>query len=175
MNDPELRAAFARLDKALQDARSALGPEAEYYTARPEPSIQFGGNVRLTVGTPEPEPEPEPEQPSVEVVSALGGFYRFLRITRFQRVPHEERHWQVWGWLPGHGSVNIPIATAATPFSIWQECVRKGVPCCDPPTVTLDVCGGPWSFICIEAIAPCANTAHSRLSAWCRHRCLLST
>lgn len=134
MNDPELRAAFARLDRALQDARAALGPE----------------------------PEPEQEPPSVEVIDAgSGATWLFSRIDKFEL---RDGRWRVWGHPrspDGYGWDGCYIATAATPFAIWQECVRKGVPCCDPPSVTLTLnIGDKWRVFAVNelCVAESGNT-----------------
>jgi hypothetical protein len=113
-----------------------------------------------------PEPAAEPEPPCAMLPNPG---IPWLRIDVMRPRPNCPDQTLCDGEVLGHGHAH-GWRVEGLPFSIWQECVRKGVRCCDPPTVTLDVCGGPWSFICIEAIAPCANTAHSRLSAWCRHR-----
>lgn len=115
MNE-ELRAVFARLDAALAEARAA----------------------RAALEKPEPE-KPEPEPPCVEVVCAkTGATWLFSRIDTFEL---QDGRWRVWGHPRnannGYGCDGCYILTDATPFSIWRECVAAGVPCPEPPIVTL--------------------------------------
>lgn len=105
---------------------------------------------------------PEPEPPSVEVIDARSGAtWLFSSIDLFERW---DGRWRVWGHPrspDGYGWDGCYIATAVTPFAIWQECVRKGVPCCDPPSVTLTLnIGDKWRVFAVNElrVAESGNT-----------------
>ena len=124
MND-ELKAAFDRMDQALAEARAALE-------------------------------KPEPGPPSVEVIDARSGAtWLFSRIDRFEL---QDGRWRVWGHPRnannGYGCDGCYILTDATPFSIWQAARAKGVPCCEPPTVTLHGphTGNPYRYARIDTM-----------------------
>lgn len=126
MNE-ELRAAFARLDAALAEARAALE-------------------------------KPEQEQPIVEVVrsrfgAGAGKTVRLVKITRLENALGTDHLTAYVEGVDACGPDRCVYATA-TPFSIWQECVKKGVPCCDPPRIWLEHAHGnfPREFIAVEHI-----------------------
>lgn len=97
----------------------------------------------------EPEPAAEPEPPCVEVIDARSGStWLFSRIDQFELW---EGSWGVWGHPrsadDGYECDGCYVQTDATPFAIWEECVRKGVPCPEPRTV------GTWPKGCDNGAA----------------------
>lgn len=91
-----------------------------------------------------PEPEPpsvgEEPEPYIEI-----GPYRFTRIDKFRRGVFAR--WCVCGTCAAFGYVTPELSPEVTPFYIWQECVRLGVPCPEPRTV------GTWPKGCDNGAA----------------------
>lgn len=127
---------------------SERGPEYLAATLREvaETLTDVGKTINARLGAWEETAEPEPKPPSVEVMSAAtGALRRYKSITSFVR---RGAMWEVYGdTTVGGGTVH----TMTTPFAIWQECIAAGVPCCEPPCVTLHGAhtGNPYRYACI--------------------------
>ena len=89
--------------------------------------------------------------------------WRYTRITSFS---HEATgRWRVYGDCineAGRAYPNTYNCTTATPFSIWQECIAAGVPCCDPPyaDLTLNI-GDRWRVFSIMELRVSPHTGNS--------------
>ena len=128
MNDPELRAAFARLDAALAEARAALEK-------------------------PEPEQEQEQEQPSVEV-----GGVRFRGIVHLRKWVRPDGSLGAYCTGYGLSGEAWRRYVDATPFSIWQAAVAAGVPCPGLPSIELTLnIGDTWRMFAVTELSVSAS------------------
>ena len=96
-----------------------------------------------------PEPAAEPEPPCAMLPNPG---IPWLRIDVMRPRPNCPDQTLCDGEVLGHGHAH-GWRVEGLPFSIWQECVRKGVRCCDPPSITVAGDVNPThEFICVLSL-----------------------
>jgi len=116
----------------------------------------------------------EPEPPVAEIQAGNGGcLWQFRAITEMERT--NDGTYRVAGnCCAPHSAMDTEwgsrsIWTAATPSAIWQQCLKAGVPCCDPPVVTLtSKYGSPFGPCEVASIRRMPGENYPYVQGWIR-------